>query len=296
MPVKSPEDRQVDNALLYARNKLRLRLGILIALFLVSAWSIIFTANGYFVYLAQSSDVSRAMKDLWTDQYHWAELHKQNAPKEIVLDRVYLFPRSNNTYDLAVEAYNPNAQWAVTSVQFQFIADNHTVATGVGSLLPGERRLLTVYDQKSETLLLVPNTVNLFNYQWKKLSNWTEDQWLYPVPAQFQARRVIDNGGTPAVVPARVTWSATNNTGINLAVVAWQVILHSGGSVVYVGEYQSERIAYRETRPFSLAVTDTISRVDSVEVHPMYDMFSATNTFVPSTNSTDDPQRQNFRP
>jgi hypothetical protein len=162
--------------------------------------------------------------------------------------------------------------------------------------LPGERRLLTVYDQKSETLLLVPNTVNLFNYQWKKLSNWTEDQWLYPVPAQFQARRVIDNGGTPAVVPARVTWSATNNTGINLAVVAWQVILRSGGSVVYVGEYQSERIAYRETRPFSLAVTDTISRVDSVEVHPMYDMFSATNTFVPSTNSTDDPQRQNFRP
>lgn len=287
MPVKSPEDRQVDNALLYARNKLRLRLGIVIVLFLISAATIIFTANGYFSYLSQYSDLSRAMKDLWEDQYQWSSVHQANAPKDIVLDRVYLFPRGNNTYDLAVEAYNPNSQWAVINVQFQFTSDNQTVASGNGSILPGERRLLTVYGQKSDTLLQVPNTVNLYNYQWRKLSNWTDDQWLYPSPAQFQARRVVDTGGKIAVIPARVIWTAVNNTGINLAVVRWQVILRSGGSVVYAGEYQTEKIAYREARDFSLAVTDTISRVDSAEVHPIYDMFSESNTFIPSldTNS-----------
>ncbi len=282
MPVKSPEDRQVDRALLYARNKLRLRLAIALVLFIIGATTIIFTANGYFNYLSQSGELSRSMKELWQDQYNWPQLHQANAPKEIVLDRVYLFPRGNNTYDLAVEAFNPNPQWAVTSVQFQFIADSQSVAAGSGSILPGERRLLTVYGQKSDTLLQVPNTVNLFNYQWQKLPNWTADQWLYPRPAQFQARRVVDTGGKVAVIPARVTWSATNNTGINLAVVRWQVILRSGGSVVYAGEYQTERIAAGESRDLSLAVTDTISRVDGVEVHPIYDMFSGSNTFVPS--------------
>ncbi len=285
MPIKSQQDRQVDNALLYARNKLRLRLGIVIGLVLLSAWSIIFTANGYFVYLSRYSELSRSMKDLWTDQYNWAEVHAKNAPQDIVLDRVYLFPRGNNTYDLAVEAYNPNPQWTVAAVKYQFQSDGQNVASGESSLLPGEKRLLTVYGQKSESLLQVPNVVNLFDYQWRKLTIHPEEIWLYPQPAQFQARRVVDSGGVPSVVPARVVWSATNNTGSNLAVVRWQVILRSGGSVVYVGEYQADKMAYRETRNFSLAVTDTISRVDTVEVHPIYDMFSSRNTFVPTSGT-----------
>jgi hypothetical protein len=69
-------------------------------------------------------------------------------------------------------------------------------------------------------------------------------------------------------------------------VVRWQVILRSGGTVVYVGDYQAEKLAYRETRSYSLAVSDTISRVDTVEVHPVYDMFDSANTFVP-TSGTD---------
>jgi hypothetical protein len=286
MPIKSPEDRQVDNALLYARNKLRLRLGIIIGLVVLSAWSIIFTANGYFVYLSRYSELSRSMKDLWTDQYHWVDVHAQNAPQDIVLDRVYLFPRGNNTYDLAVEAYNPNQQWAIANVKYQFLSDGQTVAAGESSLLPGEKRLLTVYGQKSDSLLQVPNTVNVFDYQWRKVTANLTDAWQYPQPAQFQARRVVDSSGAPSVVPARVVWSATNNTGANLAVVRWQVILRSGGTVVYVGDYQAEKLAYRETRSYSLAVSDTISRVDTVEVHPVYDMFDSANTFVP-TSGTD---------
>jgi|GEM_PF-6633196 len=286
MPVKSTADRQVDTALTYARNKLRLRLSIIVFLALVSAGSIIFTANGYFIYLSQYSELSRSMADIWSDQYNWSEVHQKNAPKDIILDRVYLFPRGNNTYDLAVEAYNPNPQWAVASVQYQFTLDNQTVATGLGSLLPGEKRLLTVYGQKSATLLQVPNVVNLFNYRWQKIANWNKDVWIFASPAQFQARRVIDTGRIPAVVPARVTWSATNNTGINLAVVSWQVVLRSGGTLVYVGEYQTNNIAYREQRDFSLAVNDTISRVDSVEVYPIYDMFGSSNTFQPTVGPT----------
>jgi hypothetical protein len=63
-------------------------------------------------------------------------------------------------------------------------------------------------------------------------------------------------------------------------------MLRSGDTVVYVGEYQADKLAYRETRNFSLAVSDTISRVDTVEIHPIYDMFDSGNTFVP-TSGTD---------
>lgn len=286
-------DQQLNRALLLARHKLRIRWATLSILFLIAALSLLFAANGMFSYFSQLDSYNKSMSQLWQSDTDWASVHQQEAPQPLTVGTSYVWPRGNNRYDLAAEVSNPNTNWGLQGLTYQFIRNDAVLAEGSTVMAPGQKRLLTYLGLTASTTLDTIDSVRLTKVQWRHVAGDATSWWLYPSEPQFQSRTVSGDGtGAGTTVVPRVTWEAVNNTGNNLRQVTWQIILRTAGRVDQVTEYTARNVLYGTPQRYDVGLASDIGRPDQIEVVPISDVFDPTNWYQPDVIAPATPDRR----
>jgi len=276
------KDKQIEEALFLAKNRLRWRKYTLFLLAIIIAVTFILSAFSLINYLLSYKQYDRLMADLWQPSVDWATTHQQNAPQDIEVLKLYALARGNNTYDLVAEVKNPNADWILSSVGFQFTGQGSDLGSGKNWLLPGERRYFALLGYKSDSIISAPESLVRFDYVWQRAHQSFEDNWQFTAQPKYSPQQIIidPNTGLSTSVGAEVTWKAINYTGYSLHQVTWQVALYSGGRLVSVSELQTQNVPYTQEREYALRIFDNLGRVDKVEVFPMADIFSSSNRYL----------------
>lgn len=282
--------KQIERSLFIARQKVRWRHWLIFFLMFLIAVSVAVLFNGLFTLSLSFGTSEKIMSQLVKSDVDWQALHAASAPKDLALSRVVVLPLGNGRYDFTAEVYNPNAEWAIESIDYQFSAKGQAVANGQTSLLPGERRLLTILSYQLSDDLDRPDSVVLSSYKWRKYQLSYSDAWQYNQAPRYRAKQIIGEGVNRTVVPPQVTWTVTNNTGNNFLHTSWQVALYQGSTLVAVDQMLRDQVPAYEAIPFSLNVFDSGARIDRVEVTPIVDYFNPDNRYLPSVDPTFDPR------
>ncbi|MBI4091061.1 MAG: hypothetical protein HY422_03480 [Candidatus Komeilibacteria bacterium] len=252
-----------------------------IALYIVIAFVYVVFFVQFGVYTYRFNDWDELMRDSIASQYSWSAIHERQAPLEVEFGQPYVFPVGDSRYDFAVEVYNPNAQWALESLSYQFTYGEGLMTPAQETfVLPKEQKYLTVFSFVSDLPIPSVAEVKEFNYRWKKVSRLPPLAWDYIEPPAYAARQIRIENGVQQVIPAHVSWVVQNASTFNLSSVTWQIGLYSGTRLAGVASYTTERLTFLEERPIELFLPDTGARIDSVKVYPIVNIFDPNFTYL----------------
>ena len=268
-------EKDIERGLFVARNRVQLRIAAILSVALLIGVMIIISASNYFSLISQAGQLNRLMSGLWNDGQDWQAYHKAQAPLDIEFGPVITLAHGNNKYDVVVEATNPNLDWALQSFAFQFINRGQTIAEpSYDFLLPGETRYIGLLGFESTDLLNNIEAVNRFDLHWAKLRQQVPEVWQFDNDPQYRARQIIQENGRTIQVPASVSWTVSNIYPETIRQPHWQVQLFASGKPILVISYEGlEDIDYSEQKTYEVAIFDSLTRVDQVEVVPILDIF-----------------------
>lgn len=252
-----------------------------IALYVVIGFVYVVFFVQFGVYTFRYTDWDELMKSAIAQRYAWSDLHQKQAPLKLEFGTPYVFPVGDNRYDFAVEVYNPNPQWALESLSYQFLyGEGNLTPVQETFLLPKEQKYLTVFSFVSPTSITSVGEIKGFKYRWKKETRLPPLSWDYIEPPAYTARQIRIENQTQKVIPAHVSWIVQNGSTLNIRSVVWQIGLYSGSRLVGIASYTTERMAFMEERPIELFVPETGARIDSVTVYPIVNIFDPNFTYL----------------
>jgi hypothetical protein len=185
-------------------------------------------------------------------------------PADLIMESPAFFYNSNNTLDLAVKITNPNPDWEITQLKFQFNLAEETV--------PGK----TIYLGPQQTTLLVvaalpwnrpmPDQVNVtIEPSWRKVSE---------SPAKVAVNNPVI---TQNNLLTQVTWQSVNQTSRHYWLAPFTVAAYSQGQLVAVNAVSIEKLKVNEDRPVTVSWYGDLPIIDQVEVFSQVDPYDSAN-------------------
>lgn len=251
-------------------------------LFILLMYLIFFVQFGIYMYRLNQWNVLLASSI--TPLMDWRAIHEQRSPLEVEFGTPLLFASGEGRYDFVVEVYNPNEQWAIESLTYEFVyGDDQRTPAQQTFVLPGERRYITVLGFESAEPITSIASFNASQYRWHKVSHLPPLSWDFTEPPLYTPRQTIVENRIQRVLPASVGWTVRNASTLNIRTVVWQVVFLSGNSLAGVAEYRREDFPFLEERSFSFSVSDAVGRVDRVKVFPIVNIFDPNFSYLPQT-------------
>ena len=285
MPRYSPEldPSPVARGYWFITHKLAIAKWSQVALYIVIALSYLLFFVQFAVYLYRYNDWGNLVARSIRPSYDWTAIHAQKAPLSLVVGTPTVFPRSDNRYDIVVDVYNPNAQWAVKSVAYTFgINGGVTFPAKTGFVLPQEHTFFSFLNAPTDTPIHEVG-VALAPPVWQRMITQPAQSWIFTEQPQFVGKQVVIDHNTQKIVPARITWTVRNGSTLNFRGVTWLVAVYRGNNLISYYEYQSGKFPFFDEQPFELFVYDALSQVDSVKVIPVVNIFDSSFTYQPSS-------------
>lgn len=282
----APDPSLIDKKILergywIATHRLALKKWLQISLYVLVAFVYVVFFVQFGIYMFRFSEWEDLMAEARRPLADWEQIHSERAPVDIELGAPVVIPIGDSRYDFAVEVYNPNTQFAVSSVTYRFrYGDGLATPDATAFILPGERKYLTSLAFRSAEPIANVIDVESEAFLWKKISRLPPLSWNYTELPKFRPSETIVEGGVQRVIPARVTWTVQNSSTLNLRTVVWQVVLLSGNRLVGIMSHRAENMAFLENRSFELVVSNVAGRVDSVKVYPIVNIFDPGFTYL----------------
>ena len=281
MPTPDLTPPQLERALFVARHRLQIRGLIILLLILVIGLSLLRTASFYFRLISQTGQLKTLVTSIISDQPAWADVQAATAPQEIKLGAAQVLALGDNHYDFLVEASNPNDNWAVEQLTYEFVKGGEVVASGQTFLLPRERRFLTALDQPSQLPITGVDSVRLVNLACHQLGRPLLDIWQFTDKPSYKARRIISEGAKTYAVPASVSWGVINNFTQTVRQSVWQLVLYSGNRPVTVINFEDGDVNFLEQKNFEVSIFGNIGLIDKVDVLPVVNWFDTSRFYLP---------------
>ena len=257
-----------------ATHRLFLEKWLSVALYVVIGFTYVVFFLQFGIYLFRYNEWGELIARAKEPFYNWEEIDAAYTPKQLEFSNPTVFATGNNRYDLVVEVFNPNEQWALESVSYQFSFNNDERTEVYKTfVLPNEKRYFTVLAFESQEQITNIVDVFDFDYKWQKLVRPPELSWITTAPPVFKPKQIVVNAGKQTVLPASVSWSVQNGSTLNIRTVVWQVALFGGGRLAGVLEYTAENFPFLSERTFEISVSDSVGRVDTVQVAPLVNIF-----------------------
>lgn len=207
--------------------------------------------------------------------YSQQRLDQDIAPLDLAFGNPQVFFLGDDRYNLVVEVSNPNTQWAVQSMKYQFTVNGQKLASQEDFVLPQEHKFLTLLNYRSDAAISRVDSVSDFDYHWRKIRSLPPISWIYTKPPAFQSKRVLIQDNKQVVIPASVSWSVKSGSTIRFPKVTWQVALYGQGqTLLSILSYASENISFLVEQDFQIYVYDQLPHVEKVVVTPVIDLFS----------------------
>lgn len=267
-----------------ATHRLMIERLVAIGLYIIitALYALFFTQFG--LYLYHSDEWEDLVRSMVISNRQWQDIHERNAPKDLELSEPSLFSLGNNQYNVIVEAFNANEQWAIEALAARFVFETGEEARREIFILPGERRYISVLNyQASAPITAVEFSIE--SQRWRKVPKLPALCWEFTDPPTFTGYRIISERGKQTTIPARVTWTVQNCSTLSIRQVLWQVALYSGDRLAGFVEYQSEGFPFHVERHFDIVVRNVAGRVSKTYVFPIVNIFDPDFTYLP--NPTD---------
>ena len=185
-------------------------------------------------------------------------------PQPLITDEHQVLLNTDGSLDLAVRVTNPNKDWDIKNLSFQF---NLT-----GSAVPGR----PVYLAPEQTTLLV-----ILNLPWQQrlpdkinvslMPNW--HKILAPVSLLTVSVPIINQTANLT----QADWQVTNQTLRHYWRVPFSVAAYSHGQLVAVNVASIDKLKINEARSAAASWYGELPKIDQVEIFPQLDFYESSN-------------------
>ncbi|MCX6784842.1 MAG: hypothetical protein NTV81_02810 [Candidatus Komeilibacteria bacterium] len=185
-------------------------------------------------------------------------------PSELTVDNPVAIYNSNNTLDLAVQVTNPNQNWEVKALKFQFAVGEQTVPGQTVYLAPGQTTALVILHVPWNQAL--PEQVGItLDPSWRKVTE---------LPAGITVSNVeiqqVDQS-------AQASWMVKNETLRHYWLVPFTLAAYSQGQLVAVNRVSIEKLKINEERTVAASWYGQLPKFDKVEVFSQVDPYDSAN-------------------
>lgn len=185
-------------------------------------------------------------------------------PADLIAESPVFFYNSNNTLDLAAKITNPNPDWEVSQLKFQFTVADQTV--------PGK----TIYLGPQQTTLLVVMSLPWHQSMPDQVKLTIEPSWRQVAVAPDKVA-VADSEISQNRVLTQATWQATNHSLRNYWLVPFTVAAYSQGQLVAVNAVSIEKLKINENRAVAASWYGDLPNIDQIEVFSQLDPYDSAN-------------------
>lgn len=186
----------------------------------------------------------------------------------LLIQGVYTVPGARGSVDLVAIVENPNSQWYVPELQYEFTLDGQPVSVDKTFLLPGERRALANFKVMGASgvadIVLHP--------RWSRV----REPAKYTAP-KFTAGAVrfipayTPGSDRPAVPLSQAIFTLTNDAPFSWWSVPVIVVGRSGALVAAVGQVVVDKFMSEQKRLLTVSWSESLATPSSFEIFPAVD-------------------------
>lgn len=192
----------------------------------------------------------------------------------LVVQNVYTVPGSHGTIDLVAIVENPNRQWYVPELTYQFNFNGQAVGVDKTFLLPGEKKALVRMKVSGGS----GSADVVLNPTWQRVR--FPDKVLLPKFTIGAVQFIPAHTPTtdrPAVSFSQAIFTITNDSPFAWWSVPVTVIGKSNSSVAAVGQVVVDKFLSQEKRLLTVSWSEPIASPTSFEIYPTVDTIQASS-------------------
>lgn len=270
LPTRELSDFKLRVGLWFVRERMFFK-----KLFIVFLIILNFSLYGYSFYksvnllILQNDTYNEMLNQLgesYIDFNYWRE--KQKA-KDIMISEIVSLPSSENKKDLVVKAVNPNDNFFISRILFQFFAGDAMIYEGESFLYPKEQQYLVAYGIPSENLTSVTFAIKEISFSRVHLDfeNFVNKRRAFKIDnMQYIPSNELPNTGTLAISQTR--FRITNESTFSYKLVDINIALYSSESVVAVSTTKIKNFNSQDSHDVVINWLAPIPGVSRMEILP----------------------------
>lgn len=206
----------------------------------------------------------------------WAAYRLDNNPVDLEIGQARALAIGNGTYNLVATVNNPNANWLVGYMEYNFVVNGQVLETRKTFLGPSDKHLLLFLGYRDDATI-GSVAVETSNVRWQRLNSTMPQVSWNITDLKYQNESTTMVGDRSVKLPAQVTWQAENNSLFNFWEVGWQVALFDNDSIIGVAEINERDFKSLERRPIEATWFYSLPMASRVEVWPLLNILDKNN-------------------
>ncbi len=267
-PIGGLTDQQLEFAGWYVNNKDRIVVAAKGVLFFGTAAIWLYVLVMFALLVLDTQNFNRQVASLTVPLVDHAYWRAQHRPQQLQFGSVSTRSIGNNRYDFFVLVDNPNDDWAVSQIAYQFVAGDGVIEDTASTwVLPGQQKYLV---KLGVELPAPPRAVQLeiTELHWRKASDYAEraaEVDRFEISSVDFAASERQSGRVPI---STSSFTITNNSAYSYWDMGLYVILMQGGTPAAITYVVQEGLDALETRSFEVNWYQPLSRPSSTTIIP----------------------------
>ncbi|MBU1036581.1 hypothetical protein KKF32_00920 [Patescibacteria group bacterium] len=244
-------------------NKKKFKAALIILLLLWSVLTVGYGIYGFIAHFVELPKISQDIASMQSGTVDFETFQQKHAPESLKISEPTVIYTGNNRYDVFAQIENPNDDYAVNKIIYQFESGEFTTPTSTIFLFPRQKTFLMSLANFSNRRLSQMN-LKIHTLKWQKIKLAANFPKL-----NFEVSKVDFHQGDSR---SWATFSATNETIYNFREVQWQAILYSGQGIIGVNQIRLDDFVGGQTREITISWFERLPRISKVEVLPVVNL------------------------
>lgn len=265
----------------YFQHKDQIKQYIVYALIAVNV--ILFGYSGYGLVRELAFDgpgLEQAQQELTQQLIDVPSIHQASQPLPISVVSTDVLSSGGQNYDFMARISNPNEDWMISSLSYQFIAEGFITDVKTTYVLPGEEKYIVELGIESERAPRRPR-LEIRDIEYRRVlqyANIKAERLNFDITdVEFISAQQVGIGETVPI--SRTKFRITNNSAFNFYRVPIVVVLSRGTRLVGVNRITLEGFMSGESRPVEISWFETLVGVNKTLIEPQVNILDKT-TFV----------------
>lgn len=267
--------KELERGYFFVTHRLLIRkiaFGIAIFILVILYGVLIFNTVNYF----RGGGYTESARTITESTFDWAAYHQARAPINLEISNPEFISLGDRRYNIAAMVRNPNDNWAVKSIDYHFVSQGEETPTRTTFINPGEEKLLALTAYQSDRPIRNPELV-VSNTKWYRIDSTFPQINIEVSDIRYTAAIRETVGGVTTDLPARVSWTAYNDSVYNFWEVDWQVALYNGNALVGLNELKAKDFLALEERDLEVSWLVRLPRVTRAAVFPVINKLDSDN-------------------
>lgn len=226
------------------------------------------------ILVVQEKDFQQMLGGLTYDLIDYQYFNQKIKAKDLELLSLDILPVTEGRYDIVARVKNPNSDWVVKKVIYQFISGDKVIAEKTSFIFPGEEKFLAVFNTEPTSLGGV--TLRFKEISWQRELNFAD---FSPQYLNFDISEI--NIMTPSQLSIRgklpvtkVTFKVKNQSAYNFWQVGFYVALYSGSKLIGLNYTLLDQFKSGEEKRAEVNWIQSLSTPNRAEILPEVDILN----------------------